>query len=69
MKSFLLSLFGLFVVSTVSAQNIPDSLFIPKLDAKYQAIIDLIDDEEELDEVINSKSSVCCLMLTFFFTG
>lgn len=49
MRSFLLSLFGLFFVSILSAQNIPDSLFVPKLDAKYQAIIDLIDDEEELD--------------------
>lgn len=59
MKSFLLSLFGFLCIATLSAQNIPDSLFIPKLTTEYKSIISLIEEEEELAlQIIQLKKAI-----------
>lgn len=49
MRSFLLSILGFFCVTILSAQNIPDSLFVPKLEAKQKAIYKLIDEKDAVD--------------------
>ncbi|WP_046757376.1 hypothetical protein [Kordia jejudonensis] len=49
MKPFLFSLLCFFSVTILSAQNIPDSLFVPKLEAKQKAIFTLIDEKDLID--------------------
>lgn len=49
MKSRILSILGLFYVGLLSAQTIPDSLFVPKLENKQAAIYKLIDQKDSID--------------------